>query len=141
MSAAVETRSKDFCSYCVSRIDNPDMQIITKCGDVFHKACLEHWFNIEKKCPDCGTRFKSIEDAEIKPFLFERQKKEKSFLRRIFEDNISLLKLKIGSEGVYFCPELLLVRKEIMATLGIDERPTYKVVVNPLYYLKLKEDK
>ena len=26
-----------------------------KCGHIFHKTCIDKWFNYAKKCPNCRT--------------------------------------------------------------------------------------
>ena len=41
------------CSICYQKFDKVDDMIVTKCKHIFHKDCLNIWFEKKSKCPLC----------------------------------------------------------------------------------------
>ncbi len=64
LKMAQELEKKFTCSICMEEIptlntENKDSITITKCGHIFHKACLDAWFNQGKDtCPICRMKIK-----------------------------------------------------------------------------------
>ncbi len=54
----------DECSICLELMvevwNEPAKACITKCGHIFHYACIEKWFGIIKECPYCQTDLRSL---------------------------------------------------------------------------------
>ena len=41
------------CSICYQKFEKVDDMIVTKCKHIFHKDCLNIWFEKKSKCPLC----------------------------------------------------------------------------------------
>lgn len=46
-----EEKVQDVCKICLGPFVKYDRKMKTTCGCVFHKKCLEHWYNINNTCP------------------------------------------------------------------------------------------
>ena len=70
------------CNICMEEIKNEFVVTNCNCSDiVYHKKCLEKWFNISKTCPFCKKEYKSA------PY---KAKNEKSLLEKaLFLDSIN----------------------------------------------------
>ncbi len=40
--------------------NEPAKACITKCGHIFHYACIEKWFGIIQECPYCQADLRSL---------------------------------------------------------------------------------
>lgn len=45
-----------FCSICFELMLSKDILVHLNCGHVFHKVCIEKWFESSKTCPECRKR-------------------------------------------------------------------------------------
>ena len=70
------------CNICMEEIKNEFVVTNCNCPDiVYHKKCLEKWFNISKTCPFCKKEYK------LAPY---KLKNEKSLLEKaLFLDSIN----------------------------------------------------
>ena len=47
-----------FCFYKASIASNGELYMFTPCSHVFHRECLEKWFEFKKECPNCRISMK-----------------------------------------------------------------------------------
>ena len=49
------------CNICMEKIKNEFVMTNCKCRNIiYHKKCIEKWFNISNTCPFCKKEYKSI---------------------------------------------------------------------------------
>ena len=47
-----------FCFYKADIASNGELYMFTPCSHVFHRECLEKWFEFKKECPNCRISMK-----------------------------------------------------------------------------------
>ena len=47
-----------FCFYKANIASNGELYMFTPCSHVFHRECLEKWFEFKKECPNCRISMK-----------------------------------------------------------------------------------
>ena len=53
MNKIMKDNINNTCSICYQKLENIEDMIVTKCKHVFHKICLNIWFEKKSKCPLC----------------------------------------------------------------------------------------
>ena len=64
MNKIMKDNINNTCSICYQKLENIEDMIVTKCKHVFHKICLNIWFEKKSKCPLC------------RKFIYLNQKKD-----------------------------------------------------------------
>ncbi len=72
--------SEEICSICLEIVRNGPTSDITRqncCNRLFHKECLDNWYNVRPTCPLCRTRKDDWSSEEINLyniFVYVRRK-------------------------------------------------------------------
>ena len=43
----------DTCAICYENMSHSDLRRITHCNHIFHKRCIDRWFEVNAHCPIC----------------------------------------------------------------------------------------
>ena len=46
------------CCICLQEIKKGEKIIVLKCNHIYHRDCIEAWFNKKRKCPYCNMKIK-----------------------------------------------------------------------------------
>jgi hypothetical protein len=46
------------CIICLNQFEKGQSLTLLKCGHIYHKSCLELWFNKKRTCPLCDILIK-----------------------------------------------------------------------------------
>lgn len=56
----------DKCLICLTNIENSFCFLNCNCRGIYHTNCIDHWLQINRKCPTCNKVFRQFKNSNTK---------------------------------------------------------------------------